>query len=50
MPLHFIHLDARVAVVHVADVQLDQIQKLLAPRLREIRGTRAGVIEHHVVS
>ena len=49
MPLHLVHLDPGVAVVHVADVQIDQIQKLLALRLQEIRGARPCVVEHHVV-
>ena len=49
LALDLVHPDAGVAVVHVAHVQVDEIQKLPLLRLRKIGGSSARVVEHHVV-
>ena len=49
LPLNLVHLHAGVAVIHVANVEVHEIQKLLALLRRKVRGARARVIDHDIV-
>ena len=46
---NLIHLDAGVTVIHVADVQVHEIQQLPTLLRRKVRDARARVVDHDVV-
>ena len=49
MALDFRHLHLRVALIHVADVQLDQVDQLPTLRRRQFGDADASIVQHEVV-
>ena len=46
---HFVHLHPRVPLVHVVDVERDQVEQLLPLRVVQFRRRKAGVVEDDIV-